>query len=142
LNVDPADRLLDASFLAQRANAIVALLSPRLVVSADGKPLAASWSGVEPVADRQSIRLQFRCALSAPAGTVTISTAMFPYDPIHQTFLNIYEGERPDAGDPRPRPPAVRVLRRHTTGRDGGGQTFSAIGRSSHSDRARSPALS
>jgi len=93
LNVDPADRLLDASFLAQRANAIVALLSPRLVVSADGKPLAASWSGVEPVADRQSIRLQFRCALSAPAGTVTISTAMFPYDPIHQTFLNIYEGD-------------------------------------------------
>jgi hydrogenase/urease accessory protein HupE len=93
LNVDPADRLLDAPFLAQRASAVVALLSPRLVVAADGKPLTASWSGVEPVADRQSIRLHFRYPLTTPAGTVTVTAVMFPYDPIHQTFLNIYEGD-------------------------------------------------
>ncbi len=138
LAVDPPDRLLDAAFLAQRANAVVALLSPRLVVSADGKPLAASWSGVEPVADRQSIRLQFRCALSAPAGTVTVSTVMFPYDPIHQTFLNIYEGEALtqailDRGRPQfeyfagTRQGAMAVI-----------GTFSAIRRSSHSDRTGS----
>ena len=93
LNVDPADQLLDSSFLASRSRDVVALLSPRLTIAADGKALAAAWSGVEPVPDRQSIRLHFRAPLNAPAGTVTVSTVMFPYDPIHQTFLNVYEGD-------------------------------------------------
>ena len=93
LSVDPAERLLDSTFLAQRAAAATALLAPRLTVSADGRALAPQWSGVDAVPDRQSLRLHVRYALSAPAGTVTVSTVMFPYDPQHQTFLNIYEGE-------------------------------------------------
>jgi hydrogenase/urease accessory protein HupE len=93
LGVEPAERLLDSAFLQQRAQAAIALVAPRLTVSADGRPLAASWSGVEPVADRQSIRFHVRYALGAPAGTVTVAAVMFPYDPIHQTFVNIYEGD-------------------------------------------------
>jgi len=93
LNVEPADRLLDASFLAERASAAIAMLAPRLTVAADGRALTGAWSGVEPVLDRQSIRLHVRYALTAPAGTVTVAAVMFPYDPIHQTFLNVYEGD-------------------------------------------------
>ena len=93
LNVEPADRLLDASFLAERASAVIAMLAPRLTVAADGRALTGAWSGVEPVLDRQSIRLHVRYALTAPAGTVTVAAVMFPYDPIHQTFLNVYEGD-------------------------------------------------
>lgn len=93
LNVEPADRLLDPQFLATRADAAIAMLAPRLSVAADGRPLTAAWTGVEAAPDRQSIRLHLRYPLSAPAGTITVATVMFPYDPIHQTFLNIYEGE-------------------------------------------------
>ncbi|HXC76529.1 MAG TPA: HupE/UreJ family protein, partial [Candidatus Acidoferrum sp.] len=31
--------------------------------------------------------------LPAPPGTVQITASMFPYDPNHQTFVNVYEGE-------------------------------------------------
>ena len=44
------------------------------------------------MADRQSLKLAVRYALSSKAGTVGITASMFPYDPQHQTFLNIYEG--------------------------------------------------
>ena len=47
---------------------------------------------MEVVADRQSLKLGVRYPLSAQAGTVTVTALMFPYDPQHQTFLNIYEG--------------------------------------------------
>lgn len=92
LNVDPPERLLDAATLSDRASAIVALLAPRVTVAADGRTLTGAWSGVEPIPDRQSIRLHVRYALAAPAGIVHVETAMFPYDPNHQTFLNVYEG--------------------------------------------------
>jgi hydrogenase/urease accessory protein HupE len=92
LNVEPAERLLDPAVVAERAAAIVSLLSPRLSVVADGRTLTGGWSGVEPIPDRQSVRLKVRYPLSAPAGVVRVATAMFPYDPNHQTFLNVYEG--------------------------------------------------
>ena len=91
LNVEPPDRLLEPSVVSQRTGAIIELLAPRLMLTADGKPLRAEWSNVEIVADRQSLRLQVRYPLTSPAGTLAIATIMFPYDPQHQTFLNIYE---------------------------------------------------
>jgi hypothetical protein len=38
------------------------------------------------------LRLRLRYAAAAP-GTVALNTIMFPYDPQHQTFVNMYEGE-------------------------------------------------
>jgi hypothetical protein len=93
LNVDPPEKLLDEDVRARYASALVATLSPRIAVEADGRKLEASWSSrVEAIADRQSLRLEISYRLDAPAGTVSVSAQLFPYDPNHQTFLNIYEG--------------------------------------------------
>jgi hydrogenase/urease accessory protein HupE len=93
LNVEPADRLLDPSVLAARGPALVALLAPRLVVEADGRTLTPAWSSaIEPIVDRQSLRLHASYRLDRPPGVIAVSTVMFPYDPSHQTFLNVYEG--------------------------------------------------
>ena len=91
LNIEPADRLLDSTFAAARASAIVNLLAPRLIVAADGRPIKGEWSGLEVLAERQSLRLHVRFPTASPPGTVTIATVMFPYDPNHQTFVNVYE---------------------------------------------------
>jgi hydrogenase/urease accessory protein HupE len=91
LSIEPPEKLLDPSLVASRAGAIIELLSPRMMLTADGRPLRGEWSNVEVVADRQSVRLHVRYPLAAPAGTLSLAAVMFPYDPQHQTFLNIYE---------------------------------------------------
>lgn len=92
LNIEPAERLLDPAVAAQQSAAIVRLFANRLTVSADGRALTPQWSSTDVLADRQSLRLSLRFALASRPGVVRVSAVMFPYDPNHQTFLNIYEG--------------------------------------------------
>jgi hydrogenase/urease accessory protein HupE len=48
---------------------------------------------------------------------VTVEALLFPYDPNHQTFLNVYERQRRcTQSHPRPWPHTVRVLRRDDAG--------------------------
>ena len=94
LNVDPPDRLLQADTLKSRGADISALLGGRFQVRADETALSAGpWSDPEALAERQSIRITTRFPLAGPPGTVTLDALMFPYDPLHQTFINIYEGD-------------------------------------------------
>jgi hydrogenase/urease accessory protein HupE len=92
LNIEPADRLLDPAIASQQSAAIAQLFAGRLTVAVNGVTLTPRWSSAQVLADRQSLKLAVRYALTAPAGTMVITTSMFPYDPQHQTFLNIYEG--------------------------------------------------
>jgi hydrogenase/urease accessory protein HupE len=93
LQVAPPERLLESSVVAERAAAIRALLAPRLQVDADGRPLTGEWSGPEILRERQSLRLHARYPVASAPGTIALNTVMFPYDPQHQTFVNVYEGE-------------------------------------------------
>jgi hydrogenase/urease accessory protein HupE len=92
LHIEPAERLLDPAVASQQSAAIAQLFAGRLTVAANGVTLTPQWSSAEVIADRQSLKLAVRYALSSKAGTVGIRASMFPYDPQHQTFLNIYEG--------------------------------------------------
>jgi hydrogenase/urease accessory protein HupE len=92
LNIEPAERLLDPAVAAAQSAAIARLFGARLTVAANGAALTPQWSAAEVVADRQSLKLAVRYPLTGPAGTMSITAVMFPYDPQHQTFLNIYEG--------------------------------------------------
>jgi hydrogenase/urease accessory protein HupE len=92
LQVEPPERLLDPAIAAAQAAALEQLLTPRLHVAVDGRALSPEWTGVEAVPDRQSIRLHLRYRLDRSPGTVAVSAVLFPYDPSHQTFLNVYEG--------------------------------------------------
>jgi hydrogenase/urease accessory protein HupE len=90
LNVANADTLLDPAAAARVRDALVALLTPRLSLTLDGRPAAISWGAIDVVPDRQSLRLAFTVAGARP-GLIGIRAYLFPYDPIHQTFINIYE---------------------------------------------------
>src|SRR6266853_4120609 len=93
LQVTPVERLLESSTVAERESAIRMMLAPRLELSADGRVLTPVWGSTEILRDRQSLRVHLRYATASPAGTVAVNTVMFPYDPMHQTFVNMYEGE-------------------------------------------------
>jgi hydrogenase/urease accessory protein HupE len=69
-------------------------VNDRLALTADGRAVTVgAWSAPEPLAERQSVRLEGRATLEKPAGAIAVTTVMFPYDPQHQTFINVYEAE-------------------------------------------------
>jgi hydrogenase/urease accessory protein HupE len=92
LQVVDADRVLDSTFVAARGAAVTALLGGRVHLAVDGASVAAAqWSAPEPLHDRKSVRIRAQFPIRKPPGLVSISAAMFPYDPVHQTFVNVYE---------------------------------------------------
>jgi len=91
LNVVPAERLLDPAFLETEAPAVAALIRDRLHLDADGRPVTLGIRGVDPIAERQSVRIKFRVPVDHAPGMVSVNVSMFPYDQVHQTFLNFYE---------------------------------------------------
>jgi hydrogenase/urease accessory protein HupE len=92
LNVSDANQFLNPAFLSDHAESLRNLLSARLQLSADGSTLEPKWDVPEVLHDRESVRflLRYPSVRSKPAH-ITIHAALFPYDPLHQTFVNIYE---------------------------------------------------
>ncbi len=92
LRIEAPERILDEAVAATRVTAIETMLGARFRISADGETLTPVWTGWELVPDRLSMRLRFRYAPSRAPGLVRVSAQLFPYDPNHQTFVNVYEG--------------------------------------------------
>ena len=92
LGVSETAEFLDPVFLNERGVSIRSMLAERLKLTADGVVLQPEWSVPQVLRDRDSVRflLRYPSVRSMP-GRIGIHAALFPYDPIHQTFVNIYE---------------------------------------------------
>jgi hypothetical protein len=89
LQLAPPDRLLDPAVLGPYRQRITGILGPRLSLRT-GNRLRPTWVSVEPMPADQALRIRFTIPREAP-GALTVDTNLFPYDPKHQTFINIYE---------------------------------------------------
>lgn len=89
LGVDPPDGLLDPAIAARYRGALEALLADRLRIEGDGQPRTLEWRGLEIVRERFGLQLSFRAGERAVR--LNVHAVMFPYDPVHQTFVNIRE---------------------------------------------------
>ena len=89
------DPVLDFDLKSGRTATLFAdaLIAQRLSLVADGQPLMIQWGDVDTIPDRQGLQLHFRVHTPRPA-TLGVHAVMFPYDRLHQTFVNIYEDER------------------------------------------------
>jgi hypothetical protein len=96
LNVTPPERVLDPEFLTRERQRILDVLTPRISLSTD-RPLKIEWGMLLPMKEELALRLMYRIANEHP-GSLAVDTNLFPYDPVHQTFINIYEDN-----DPAPR---------------------------------------
>jgi hydrogenase/urease accessory protein HupE len=65
------------------------LLGSRMTLR-DGSKLAVEWTGVTLADNGDAWRLAFRVP-DVSGGALHLETRMFPYDPKHQTFVNLYE---------------------------------------------------
>ena len=92
LSVAPPEALLVPDTLQARGDQVVDLLRRRVALAVDGETITGgAWSGPEPLSSRQSVVLRGRFALRRSPGRVDAAAVMFPYDPQHKTFLNVYE---------------------------------------------------
>jgi hydrogenase/urease accessory protein HupE len=91
LGVEDASRLLNATELARHAQALGELLKDRLQIWVGGQRLPGTSSPPVALPDRQAIQLRVRYDAKSPPPSVTLAARLFPYDPVHQTFVNVYE---------------------------------------------------
>jgi len=93
LQLASEDRVFDPDFVQRHGTQLTDLVLARLTIAANGKALAASPLDVSQMPDRRAVRVRLRYP-PAPAGTLQVKAALFPSDPLHQTFVNIYENGR------------------------------------------------
>ena len=93
LGIDPPEALRDSAIVAKYRDQLTRLMESRLSIAVDGRRLPIEWLGLESVPDRQSVRLTCRLVTARP-GLVHVNAVLFPYDPLHQTFINVYEDGR------------------------------------------------
>ena len=94
-SIEP-DMLLRPAVVRAEQVALAAIIQSRLQIVALGQPLHAELREIAPVPEKRDLRLDFHYAWSsAPAG-FSVQSRLFPYDPRHRTFLNIYGDGRLD----------------------------------------------
>lgn len=95
LNIEPPELLLDAKTAESRRDEISQIVKSRLILFADGQPVDVELLGIEPRPDRQALSLELKVTLKLNTGgkpnALRIQCALFPYEPEHQTFLNVYD---------------------------------------------------
>ena len=91
LEIDPPEQLLDQAFVVEQADAMADLVEGRLHLSTGDRVFKPNWLIPEVLPDRQSVRLRFHYVFNQTPGVIGIDALLFPYDPRHQTFLNVYE---------------------------------------------------
>jgi hydrogenase/urease accessory protein HupE len=89
LGIDPPDQLLNPTIAARHRARVEALAAERLRLTMNGEARVLRWTAMEVDADRFALRLAFEAG-ERPA-RVNVHAVMFPYDPVHQTFVNVYE---------------------------------------------------
>jgi hypothetical protein len=90
LQVDPPSAFASREVVSSRASAIAALLQPRLRFFVDGRAVPWTMTGARPVEGQDAVEILWTAA-AGTSGKVSISAHLFPYDPTHQTFVNVFE---------------------------------------------------
>ena len=91
LNLAAPEALHDDSVVSAHAAALARVLAGRLELLADGHALAWSMTGARALPGLDAVELTWRAPATRVPGRLTISVLLFPYDPNHQTFVNVYE---------------------------------------------------
>jgi hydrogenase/urease accessory protein HupE len=93
LKLATSEPLLDPATLRRYMPEVTTLVLERLRMNADGRDLEWEITSVRPLPDRTAVEIAYRIPLATSVGRLRVTAALFPYDPTHQTFVNIYEGD-------------------------------------------------
>ncbi len=91
--VEPA-MLLQPDAIAIHRQALTSLIQSRMKISAGGQALALQLREITPIPEKRDLHLTFFHAWTAAPQTLRVETLLFPYDPRHRTFVNVYAGDQ------------------------------------------------
>ena len=91
LELESPDALMDEAFTAARQRRIFEIVRSRMTVRLDGRAVAMRPAGMTVLAEQQALRLALAFDPAPMPATLQVSVHLFPYDPNHQTFVNVYE---------------------------------------------------
>jgi hypothetical protein len=89
LGISPSERLLENDVAERTREQLGALLKPRILLRGDRR-LDVQWTSLEVLRDDAALRFKFRIPNESP-GALALDANLFPYDPLHQTFINVFE---------------------------------------------------
>jgi hydrogenase/urease accessory protein HupE len=87
--VEPSTLLTVAGAEAHKAK-LASLITARLAIAADGVALRGDLRGIEPLPETRDVRLRLHFSGSAPRRDLRVRCRLFPSDPRHKTFFNLY----------------------------------------------------
>src|SRR5262249_43050603 len=88
------ESLLDLSYLDSHRAALLSAVRPHIEINADGHPIDPSWGELTAVPSRRAIRFDWNAAWDRRPAAVEVRGPLFPYDPAHETYVHIYEGDK------------------------------------------------
>ncbi len=86
--------LLQPTTIAAQQKAITSTLASRLKFSAAGKPLPLELQEIVPLPEKRDLHIKLLHIWSAAPESLRIECLLFPYDPRHRTFVNVYAGDQ------------------------------------------------
>ncbi len=90
-NIEPK-MLLDATVIKENQNELSNILLSRIKLLSDGKLLSGKLVTVSSIPEKRDISFDFRYPVTALPKEFQMECQLFPYDPRHRTYLNIYQG--------------------------------------------------
>lgn len=84
---------LEPGTLRAHNQEVAALLMSRLTLSTEDTIRLPQVEDIAPIPDQKDVRLRLRYVLREPPARLHIQCRLFPYDPAHQTFVDVYEGQ-------------------------------------------------
>jgi hydrogenase/urease accessory protein HupE len=91
LAIDQPATLLDEGVLDRQYGQIQHILSGRLRIGTGELP-PLQWGEIAPLPGEDAVRMAFSIA-APPPPALAVDARLFAYDPLHQTFVNVYEGD-------------------------------------------------
>ena len=83
------DSLFDAAFTARRLGALERVIDSHLKLGADHRRVRPRFGAFRSVRDKRSIAFDWTSDVHAPA-ELELDGPLFPYDPPHETYVNVY----------------------------------------------------
>ncbi len=88
-----AGMLLDPSVIKANQDTLARTLLSRIKVSGNGKPLEGKFLSIHSIPEKNDLRLDFLYPALGVVNTFQIECELFPYDPRHSTYLNVYQSK-------------------------------------------------